>query len=91
MWNTSINGEVRQKVEQAVRKWSKVPTLMIVPVGPHIRDRSEGSRIPGRDGSVAWQVGNRDCKWKWLFVSGFECSVTRYMIWIYMHLDRAEK
>jgi hypothetical protein len=75
---------------------------MILAVGPHIRDRSENStrgenfsknkhHITGRDGSVSWEMGNRDCKWKWLFVSGFECTVTGYMIWIYVLLECAEK
>jgi hypothetical protein len=41
------NGEGCQKVEQAVRKWSKGPALVIVPVSPHIRDRSEGRMTGG--------------------------------------------
>jgi len=47
VWLWRNNVEVREKVEQAVRKWSKGPALMIAPVGRHIDHRSEGSTREG--------------------------------------------
>jgi len=78
VWLWSNKGEVRQKVEQAVRKWSKGPALMITPVGPHIRDRSEGSTRGGTSSkkTVVSQVVIDPLHGKWEIgtASGNGCS-----------------
>jgi len=60
VWLWRNNVEVREKVEQAVRKWSKGPALMIAPVGRHIDHRSEGST---REGTSSGKPSYHRSRW----------------------------